>query len=686
MNEQNIFKNDNVTSNSAQLEILKKNFPNCFDKDGHFILDSFKEVIKENDLDFSEESYSLNWLGKSYAQLLRNEKAHTFIQPNHDHNNQEINKNSQNLLIKGDNLEVLKHLRNAYSEKIKMIYIDPPYNTGSDGFIYQDDRKFSKEELMHLAKVSEDEAKRILDFTAKGSNSHSAWLTFIYPRLYIARELLQEDGVIFISIDENEQSQLKLLCDEIFGEENHIENLVWNKRIPKNDKGIGNIHEYLLLYAKNSNISQEYIMRKDAIDDVYNFIETLKKSKTPIKDAEKKLKRFYNKNQYDRGITLYNALDDDYRAWGKINMSWPNANTFGPKYDVLHPISQNPVKIPDRGWRWKLDTFKQAANLTDNEYLDTKIRYDGSVICNKIWFSNKDNIQPSSINYLDESEYFLLRSIISTKSDGGVEVEKLLGKKGLFPYPKPTSLINTLISSLPDNKNEIYLDFFAGSGTTAHAVMDLNIEDNGNRQFILVQLPEVLDSKNKDDKAAYDFCIKNKVKPTIFSITKARIEKAGEKIKQVNPEYEGDLGFKIFETVPLPDNYNNEVLELNAESQLEMFDGAKNDEQLLNAILTTWTLYDRIPLTDPINEFLIDDYKAQYSYEYNTLYLMQPNFTTQNIKTLINKIETDPQFIPEKIVIYGFNFDSKIQRELDEALKSYQNKKSLNIDLLVRYY
>ncbi|WP_287827136.1 DNA methyltransferase, partial [Bacteroides sp.] len=192
---ENIFDNEQVTANSKQLEILKEHFPNCFDKSGSFQLDKFKEIIEQEDLNISQEGYSLNWLGKSYARLLANENPRTLLKPDNEHNDKPENKESQNLLIKGDNIEVLKHLKYAYTGAIKMIYIDPPYNTGSDGFVYQDDRKFTPTELAELANVTIEEAKRILSFTEKGSNSHSAWLTFMYPRLYVARQLLKEDGV-----------------------------------------------------------------------------------------------------------------------------------------------------------------------------------------------------------------------------------------------------------------------------------------------------------------------------------------------------------------------------------------------------------------------------------------------------------------------------------------------------------
>ena len=255
MTEQNIFDNKDITANSKQITILKKHFPNCFDKEGKFLIDSFKKILKGDNINTSHEGYTLDWLGKSYARLLANERPRTLIRPDKEHNAKGQNKNSNNLLIKGDNLEVLKHLKNAYTEAIKVIYIDPPYNTGSDGFVYKDDRKFTKEELANLANVSEEEAQRILDFTDKGSNSHSAWLTFIYPRLYVARELLREDGVIFISIDDNEQAQLKLLCDEVFGEENfegHIHGRRRHNQPNDKSKMIGLVAEHILAYAKNS--------------------------------------------------------------------------------------------------------------------------------------------------------------------------------------------------------------------------------------------------------------------------------------------------------------------------------------------------------------------------------------------------------------------------------------------------
>jgi len=207
---------------NKDMEVLKKHFSHCFDKNGNFDIEKFEQELSENEIDFYKESYSMDWLGKSYARLLASDSATTLLKEDEEFNSKEENKNSENLLIKGDNLEVLKHLSNAYYEKIKMIYIDPPYNTGSDGFVYQDDRKFSVSEFRQLAGVDEEKAKRILSFVDSKSNSHSAWLTFMYPRLYIAKQLLKDDGVIFVSIDDNEVAQLRLLMDEVFGEENFV--------------------------------------------------------------------------------------------------------------------------------------------------------------------------------------------------------------------------------------------------------------------------------------------------------------------------------------------------------------------------------------------------------------------------------------------------------------------------------
>ena len=238
--------------NEERLYLLKKQFPECFDKNGAFVPERLAESLRSDGLPVQKEYYSLNWLGKSYAKVLRDAPPETLLAEDAAHNGQPENAASQNLLLKGDNLEILKHLKHAYAGAVKMIYIDPPYNTGSDGFVYQDDRRFTPEQLARLGGMDLDEACRVLEFTAKKSNSHSAWLTFMYPRLYIARELLREDGVIFISIDDNEQAQLKILCDEVFGEENFVGQITVNGNPRGRDYGgVARMHDYLFIYQKS---------------------------------------------------------------------------------------------------------------------------------------------------------------------------------------------------------------------------------------------------------------------------------------------------------------------------------------------------------------------------------------------------------------------------------------------------
>ena len=216
-----------------------------------------QDLENEAAFSLSKESYSLNWLGKSYAKLLRHLPTHTLIAQDSTHNTQPQNANSKNVLIKGDNLEVLKHLKNAYYRKIKMIYIDPPYNTGNGDFIYNDERSFTPQSLAQMANIELEEASSILNLTLKNSSTHSAWLSFMYPRLYIARQLLRDDGVIFISIDDNEQANLKLLCDEIFGEDNFVSCFVWQKKSGGGQaKHFYEGHEYVLIYCKNKDLLQ----------------------------------------------------------------------------------------------------------------------------------------------------------------------------------------------------------------------------------------------------------------------------------------------------------------------------------------------------------------------------------------------------------------------------------------------
>jgi len=541
-----------LTPEQEKLNALRQVLPEVF-SEGKIDWEKLKATLGD-DINFANERYVLNWAGKSDAfKVLQMPTTKTLVPAKDESVNFD---ETENIFIEGENLEVLKVLQKSYFGKVKMIYIDPPYNTGNDSFIYPD--KFSESKADYEKRVGDkdEEGYMTKDGMFKKNSKengqyHSNWLNMMMPRLYLAKNLLRQDGVMFVHIDNNEVHNLRMLLNEIFGEENFIECINWNKRVPKNDKGIGSIHEYVLIYVKDSSLKHEFLMAKEGIQEIEDLLSKIKKKKMPLNEGEDLIRKLYNKRGYDRGITLYNSLNSEYRLWGKINMSWPNANTFGPRYEVKHPKTGKPVKIPDRGWRWKEDSFNDAALIVDGKFTNVLELHDGSFLCGRIWFDKDENTQPSSINYLDELDNLLLRSIISLKSDGGIEVEKLFEGKSYFSYPKPTSLSKLLIKSVKNGQNDIILDFFAGSGTTAHAVMDLNKEDGGNRKYICVQLPELLEENSEALKAGF----KN-----IAEVSKERIRKAAKSIEQElevekekkksqiqfepNVETEIDLGFK----------------------------------------------------------------------------------------------------------------------------------------------
>lgn len=524
-----------VEANVAKIARL---FPNCvterINEEGVLEkvvdFDILRQELSTVVVEGNDERYQFTWPDKKKAVSAANTPVNRTLRPVRD---ESVDfDNTENLYIEGDNLEVLKLLQETYLGEIKMIYIDPPYNTGND-FVYNDSFTEEEDEYLTNSGQFDIEGNRLVPNLESNGRFHTDWLNMIYPRLKLAKDLLSEDGSIFISIDNNEIANLKKMCDEIFGAGCFVDCISWNKRVPKNDnKGIGNIHEYILVYNKSVTSSRQYTMMKDGLQEIYDLLDVLKRRKTPIEEAERELKALYSKKGYDRGITLYCNLDENYEPWGKINMSWPNAETFGPRYDVIHPATGKPTKVPDRGWRWNEVTFKSQLN-----YEKVTKRYDGSYVCGNIWFAKDENTQPSSIKYLKDVSKMLLRSIISLKSDGGIEVEKIFDGKSYFSYPKPVSLLRMLINSIGE-EDGIFLDFFSGSATTAHAIMQLNAEDGGKRKFIMVQLPEKTEEKSEAYKAGYY---------NICEIGKERIRRAGASIKANSPLLaQGlDTGFRV---------------------------------------------------------------------------------------------------------------------------------------------
>lgn len=670
---------------NKDLETLKIHFPHCFDKDGNFQLEKFKNNLTEKEINFSTESYGLDWLGKSYARLLASDPATTLLKADETHNAKPENDNSENLLIKGDNLEVLKHLANAYYEQVKMIYIDPPYNTGSDGFTYQDDRKFTVKELQNLIGVDAEKAKRILDFTQSKSNSHSAWLTFMYPRLYIAKQLLKNDGVIFVSIDESEVAQLQLLLDEVFGEENFValapRKTGAGSAATRSESELRKLNDYVFIYQKNNLIFNKKNMGEKEFplsDENGDYL--LGQFQASGSDAT----RSARKNMY---YPIY-VLEDD-------TLTTIKPETF--KEEIL----PNKVKGEDGRWLWTPEKFEKDKSL---------IHYDGTKLQRKIYFDpEKDNtIYQAEKAWLDQF----------TNASGTKRFNELFEPhKGIFSNPKPVELIKHLINLINVNEDEsvIILDFFGGSGTTGDAVMQINSEEYKNLKFILVQIPEPIDPKK--NKVSFDF-VKDELKaePIIFEITKERLKRVAqnlrkanqsrvsakeiekenlegtldlefkdEKIKQLNFEISTlknqDLGFKIFETTPIWEDYNFEAEQF--DSSQTLFDAGKLTEDDIKALLTTWKTYDGITLTQELESVDLSGYTAYYGN--GRLYLMNKGFTTDSLKSLLEKIDTDKHFEPKSIIAFGYHLESKSLREISENVKTYNNKKKSDIDFITRY-
>jgi len=641
---------------TQNIEKLKQLFPDVF-REGKVDFEALKAALGDH-VEDKEERYNFTWHGKNKARQIAQTPSTGTLRPCKE---ESVNwDTTENLFIEGDNLEVLKLLQKSYHQKVKMIYIDPPYNTGKD-FVYKDNFQDNIKNYKKITNQVDSEGVTKSNNPETSGRYHSDWLNMIYPRLKLARNLLRNDGVIFISIGNDEIVNLKKLCDEIYGEDNFIESISWNKRIPKNDKGVGNIHEYILIYAKDASLKHELLMRKDGLDDIYNLSDKLKKSKTPIVESEKEIKKLYKKNGYDRGITLYNSLDSNYRLWGKINMSWPNANTFGPDYKVYHPMTGNPVKMPDRGWRWKLETFEDAAGIVNNEYADIEKLHDGSILCNKIWFAKDENTQPSSVTYLDDVNTFLLRSVLSLKSDGGIEVEKLFDGKSFFSYPKPTSLLKTLISSISRNEDDVILDFFAGSGTTAHSVFNLNAEENKNRKFIMVQLPEELDKSSEAKKAGYN---------NIAELSRDRIRRAGEGIQTENSSSKVDVGFKTFKL----DISNIKQWEPSFDNLSDILDNSvdsikpeRTSEDVLYEILLKYGL----DLTYPITEHILAG-KTVYDVAFGSLIVCLDEGITRETVEAIGKLKQELDSETTRVVFKDAGFaDDAVKVNAIQLLKQY---------------
>ena len=643
MIKEQLENNENVKPNTKLLNLLKENFPDFFDKDNNFKIDKFKNALKSDKINITKEGYELNFLGKSYARFQTSTETETIISPLTDHNNKDENKNSENLYIIGDNLDALKHLLKSYSRKVKCIYIDPPYNTGSDGFVYPDNFKFDSATLSNKMGIDSEEAERIIDM--RGKSTHSAWLTFMYPRLVLARELLSDDGVIFISIDDNEQANLKLICDEIFGEENFISNIIWRKKTGASDaKEISSITESIITYTKLK-------LDNSSTSTFSKNINSFDKSRYNLKDNHIELRGPYYLDTLDRGGLQYSD---------SMNFSIP-----APDGTQLFPNGR--TSFENDGWTWKWSKEKVAWGLK-NDYITIEkskqkkngwsVRYKNYLLC--------DN----EGNYINRAAPHknLITSVLNT--DATQELKLLLESK-VFETPKPTELIKELLSYV--NDNSLTLDFFSGSATTAHAVMKLNAEDGGNRKYILVQLPEEIEESKPASKAGYR---------TIDEIGRERIKRAAQKIKE-ETNADIDYGFKVVklenvqeDTLDRLESFNPNVLVSD-----DYVNGFSNEDSSgLETILTTWLNQDGYGLHAKWEDFKLVNYIAhRYS---NSLYIVNEGIESSDISRLIEMIENNELNI-SRIVIYTYSLPFTIINELKTNIKNLRNNKT--VDIIERY-
>ena len=525
---------------------LKEIFPEIF-IEGKIDFDLLRQICSGGvqNTEGSRERYSLTWNGKSRARQIAQEVSTGTLRPAKEESKNWDN--TENIYIEGDNLEVLKLLQKSYHGKIKMIYIDPPYNTGKD-FVYKDNFTDNIENYKEITGQINKEGIKLTTNTETNGRYHSDWLNMIYPRLKLARNLLTDDGVIFISIDDNEQANLKKICDEIFGEENFVANFIWKKK-----QGGGNDsnkiifeHEYIISYSKNNEQSKIYLDKKYELDN----------NLYPFKDD----------------IGEYGLITLDKSSLGYIeSLDFEIKDREGNSYFPRNREGEKKFR-----WRWGKEKVEKE--------FDKLVFKEGKVYTK---YYRPEGTTPRSL---------LIDIVYGRTETGNDDIKELFEDLKPFSYPKPVKLTNHVISIGMD-KNSIVLDFFSGSSTTAHSVMQLNVEDGGNRKYIMVQLPELCDESSGAYKAGY----KN-----ICEIGKERIRRAGEKIKSdeslpLENREKLDIGFKVFKL----DSSNIKEWDTNTEdlqqSLLDSMENVKIDRSSLDVLYEILLKYG-LDLNIPIEE------------------------------------------------------------------------------------
>ncbi|MES2001893.1 MAG: site-specific DNA-methyltransferase [Pseudomonadota bacterium] len=536
---------DIAAENVQALEAL---FPEAF-KEGGIDFDVLKQLLGAAVND-KEEKYGLNWHGKRKARQIALTPSTGTLLPCPD---ESVDwDTTQNLMIEGDNLEVLKILRKSYANKIKLIYIDPPYNTGND-FVYPDDFHDSLKNYLRITGQADGNGYKRTSNPESSGRFHTEWLNMMLPRLKLAHSLLHRNGVIIISIDDQEISNLRILCDEIFGSENFVANIIWEKGRKNDAKLVSNGHDYMLVYAKNkpaltengvkwreakpgaAEIQVEYLRLKAVYDS----------DNDAIQDGIREFYRGLPKDHPSKKLSRYGNVDER-GIWRDDNMSWPGGG--GPTYDVIHPISGKPCKVPEGGWRYstpeKMQQMIEAGRVMFRaDESESPIRKTYLVRGDEELDDEESDDQSDSEDVgIQVAGSYFYRSALQASS----LMLSMFGAK-IFNNPKDHEVLARWIGYATNgDKNAVVMDFFAGSGTTGHSVMALNAKDQGRRRYILVQLPEPLSEDDKDQKVAAKFCEKIGKAANIAELTKERLRRSSAKVREAAPSMEIDGGFRVY--------------------------------------------------------------------------------------------------------------------------------------------
>lgn len=626
---------DGLSMNIEQtnLDKLRSVFPECV-SEGKLDIDKLLSLCGEY-IDNDFEKYKFEWKGKADCLRLAQKRSTGTLRPCPE---ESVDwDTTQNLYIEGDNLEVLKLLQTAYYRKVKMIYIDPPYNTGND-FVYADD---FADPMSRYKEVTQQTTKSNPETMGR---YHTNWLNMMYPRLRLAANLLRDDGVIFISIDDAELYNLKKICDEVFGEENYVATLVYDKNRKNDAKYFSVGHEYMLVYFKSAVTIQEmgivFRATKEGVDEVKEEFQRLRAlyndDWVKVNEGLKALYASWPADDPRKSLARFTRVDEKgpYRDDGNIN--WPGGG--GPMYDVIHPITGKMCKKPVSGWRYP-----------------THERLQEEIAKGHVVFGKDETTVPRVRMNLFEADKEVLRSVhFSYAQTATNEFVKIFDGKRVFENPKSVDDIKKLVEYITAKTDgDIILDFFSGSATTAHAVMQLNAEDGGNRHFILVQLPELCDEKSEAYKARY----KN-----ICEIGKERIRRAGKKILEEHTQvtmaednHPLDVGFRVFkldtsnlktwEGTPI----ENEQLNLLYQRMNNMIHRVKPERTDLDMIYEIM-LKLGVPLTYSVTPFSINN-KAVYGVGDDCLLLV---CLGENVQP--EDMEQMTEYAPAKIIISRDSF------------------------------